>query len=75
LTPNPFNIGCCPHKGKIVKYGMCARCAKRMDCRFRQQGTWVVECEFFREDPQARLAKATPDRTQRAEVLRTTKLA
>ncbi len=26
---------------------VCARCKRRRHCKFRQPGTWVVECEFF----------------------------
>jgi hypothetical protein len=64
-----------PTRGKNVKYGMCARCTKRLDCKFRQQGTWVVECEFFKEDPKAKPINSAYDRTQRADVRREMRLA
>jgi hypothetical protein len=31
--------------------GMCALCRSRGGCKFRQPGTWVVECDVFEEDP------------------------
>jgi len=36
-----------PDRRKTVTYGICARCKKRNGCKFRQPGTWVVECEVF----------------------------
>ena len=30
-----------------VSCGICARCVRRARCRFRQKGTWVVDCERF----------------------------
>ena len=32
--------------------GICARCKKRKHCKFRQPGTWVVECDQFEDDLQ-----------------------
>jgi len=29
---------------------VCARCKRRHHCRFRQPGTWVVDCELFEEN-------------------------
>ena len=29
---------------------VCAHCKKRRHCKFRQPGTWVVECELFEEE-------------------------
>ncbi len=37
--------------------GICARCRSRDDCRFRQPGTWVEECDLFED----RDATATTD--------------
>ena len=34
-----------------MKPGICAGCRKGSNCRFRQPGTWVVECEDFEERP------------------------
>ena len=34
-----------------MKPGICGGCKKGSDCRFRQPGTWVVECEDFEERP------------------------
>ncbi len=34
-----------------MKPGICAGCRKGSNCRFRQPGTWVVECEEFEERP------------------------
>ena len=34
-----------------MRLGICAGCRKGSDCRFRQPGTWVVECEEFEERP------------------------
>jgi len=34
-----------------MKPGICAGCSKGRKCRFRQPGTWVVECEEFEERP------------------------
>ena len=31
----------------------CAICKLRKGCKFRQPGTWVVQCEVFEEDPRA----------------------
>ena len=36
-----------------MKRGSCARCTKRHRCRFRQPGTWPLECDAFEEDPVA----------------------
>jgi hypothetical protein len=33
--------------------GMCALCKSRGGCKFRQPGTWAVQCDAFEEDPQA----------------------
>ena len=29
--------------------GLCARCARREGCGFRQPGTWVTDCDLFDE--------------------------
>ena len=34
-----------------MKPGICAGCRKGRNCRFRQPGTWVVECEEFEKRP------------------------
>ncbi len=34
-----------------MKPAICGGCKKGSDCRFRQPGTWVVECEDFEERP------------------------
>ena len=34
-----------------MKPGFVRGCRKGSDCRFRQPGTWVVECEEFEERP------------------------
>ena len=34
-----------------MKPDICGGCKKGSDCRFRQPGTWVVECEEFEERP------------------------
>jgi hypothetical protein len=31
--------------------GLCARCKKGEGCRFRQPGTWSVDCNLFDEGP------------------------
>ena len=54
---------------------MCARCIRRMECRFRQQGTWVVECEYFRESPKVKRDGPVLEQVQRREALRQPKLA
>jgi hypothetical protein len=46
-----------------------------MECRFRQQGTWVVECEYFRESPKARRNDQALDRAERQESPRQPELA
>jgi hypothetical protein len=46
-----------------------------MQCRFRQQGTWVVECEYFREPPQVGRNDRRLDRAQRQESLRQPEMA
>ena len=33
-------------------YGICARCKNRSGCKFRQPGTWVLECDVFEEPPE-----------------------
>lgn len=37
--------------------GLCARCNRRGGCRYRQPGTWVVECGRFDQS----LQPARPD--------------
>lgn len=37
---------------------VCARCKRRRHCRYRQPGTWVVDCERFDEDARRRRAEA-----------------
>ena len=37
---------------------ICARCKRRYDCRFRQPGTWVVDCELFEQDARATIDAA-----------------
>ena len=34
-----------------MKPGLCKGGKKDSNCRFRQPGTWVVECEEFEERP------------------------
>ena len=34
-----------------MRPGICARCKKGSNCRFRQPGTWAAECEEFEERP------------------------
>lgn len=63
---SPFHVRCRPGKGETVNYGMCARCVRKMECRFRQQGTWVVECEYFRESAKSRCT-APPRQRARQE--------
>ena len=58
-----------------MSYGMCARCVRKMECKFRQQGTWVVECEYFREPPQVGRNDRRLDRAQRQESLRQPEMA
>lgn len=41
--------------------GMCARCKKGSDCKFREPGTWVVECDEFEEDSRLVGRHMTPD--------------
>ena len=37
----------------VMVRGMCALCKWRGGCKFRQPGTWVVQCDVFEEDPRA----------------------
>jgi hypothetical protein len=41
--------------------GMCALCRNREGCRFRQPGTWVVECAMFEEGGPPRGGTAPPE--------------
>jgi len=34
-----------------MKPAICGGCKKGSDCRLRQPGTWVVDCEDFEERP------------------------
>lgn len=64
---SPFHIHCCLGEGETVSYGMCARCIRKMECRFRQQGTWVVDCEYFREAQKTQREVRSHDFAQRQE--------
>jgi len=48
----------------VVSLGICARCKKQRNCRFRQPGTWVVECEVFEQDPKHLLIDVLSQREQ-----------
>jgi len=51
---------------------VCARCKRRHHCRFRQPGTWVVDCELFEEDAWSAIGagprrRAEPERAKAGE--------
>ena len=46
---------------------VCACCKSRRHCKFRQPGTWVVDCELFDEDARATIG-AAPRRLAEAEL-------
>ena len=50
-----------------MKLGLCARCRQRSTCRFRQMGTWAVDCEQFEEDVRAAGVDPTTDRRRPVE--------
>ena len=43
-----------------MKPGICAGCRKGRNCRFRQRGTWVVECEEFEQFPTPKQTSLVP---------------
>jgi len=50
-----------------MKAGMCTACRKGRNCRFRQPGTWVVECEEFEERPVPMQTSLVPEEFEELE--------
>lgn len=49
-------------EGSIPMAGVCAQCSKGTACRFRQPGTWVVDCQLFEKRSDERLSRPASER-------------